>query len=70
MITHLAKETRQQKEQWGWGSEVTGKWGVEGGQNLEKGGWQYKGGLHQTGGLARLYHLRKETLKISHSLHY
>ena len=44
--------------------------GGGGGSNLEKGGWQYKGVLHQTGGLARLYHLRKETLKISHSLHY
>ena len=27
MITHSTKETRQQKEQWEWGLEVTGKWG-------------------------------------------
>ena len=26
MITHSAKETSQQKEQWGWGLEVTGDW--------------------------------------------
>ena len=29
MITHSAKETGQQKEQWGWGVEVTGKLGGE-----------------------------------------
>ena len=29
MITHSAKEAGQQKEQWGWGLEVTGKWGVD-----------------------------------------
>ena len=45
MITHLAKETGQQKEQCGWGLQVTGKWrGGEIGQNLKKGGGhrQYK----------------------------
>ena len=35
MITNLAKEERQQKEQWGgWGLEFIGERGV--GQNLEK----------------------------------
>ena len=40
MITHLAKETGQQKGQCGWGLQVTGKLGggVEIGQNLKKGG--------------------------------
>ena len=27
MITHSAKETGQQKVQWGWHLKVTGKWG-------------------------------------------
>ena len=27
MITHSAKETGQQKEQWRWGLQVTGEWG-------------------------------------------
>ena len=37
MITHSTKETRQQKEQWEWGLEVTGKWGGgRVGQNLKK----------------------------------
>ena len=35
MITHSAKETRQEKKQWGWVLEVTGKLGCE--QNLKKG---------------------------------
>ena len=26
MFTHSTKETGHQKEQWGWGLEVTGKW--------------------------------------------
>ena len=38
MITHLSKETGQQKEQWGWGLEVTGNWGEGDGQNLKKKG--------------------------------
>ena len=29
MITHSVKETGQQKEQWGWWLEVTGKSGGE-----------------------------------------
>ena len=34
VITYSAKETGQEKEQWGWRLEVTGKWeGV--GQNLK-----------------------------------
>ena len=43
MITHSAKETGQQKNQWEWGLEMTGKWeGV--GQNLKTGGGrQYRG---------------------------
>ena len=54
-ITHSAKETRQQKEQWGaWGREVTGK-GEEGvGQNLKKRDRQYRRGLHKIGWLGRL----------------
>ena len=37
MITHSTKETRQQKEQWEWGLEVTGKWGGgEGWPKFEK----------------------------------
>ena len=35
MITHSAKETGQQKEQWVWGLEVTEKWGESVGQNLK-----------------------------------
>ena len=44
-ITHSAKETGQQKEQWSWGLEATGK----------RGGWtnlvrEYRGeGLHKVG---------------------
>ena len=38
MITHSAKGTGQQKEQWGWGLEVTGKWEEGIGQNLKKRG--------------------------------
>ena len=34
---HSAKETGQQKEQWEWGLEVTGKW-VVGGRNFKKRG--------------------------------
>ena len=30
-ITHSAKETRQKKEQWEWGLEITGKGGGGGG---------------------------------------
>ena len=36
MITHSTKETRQQKEQWEWGLEVTGKCGGEGWPKFEK----------------------------------
>ena len=39
MITHSAKETRQQNEQWGWGLEGAGK-GRGVGQNLKKKGGQ------------------------------
>ena len=60
--THSAKETEQQKEQWGLGLEVMGKWG-EGGQNLKKRG---EGVLHKIVGLARLCQLCEETLKIFH----
>ena len=35
MITHSARKTGQQKEQWGWGLEVTRNWGAGGGQNLK-----------------------------------
>ena len=28
MITHSARKTGQQKEQWGWGLEVTRTWGA------------------------------------------
>ena len=53
MITNLAKETGQQKEQLGWGLEMTGKLGGGGrvGQNFKRGGGrQYRGGLHKIGG--------------------
>ena len=54
VITHSVKETRQQKEQWGWGREVTGK-GVERvRQNLKKRGRQYRRGLHKIGWLGPL----------------
>ena len=51
-ITHSAKETRQQKEQWGWRLDVTGKW-EGGGQNLKRGGGvgNVRGGLHKIGGV-------------------
>ena len=35
-ITHSANKTRQRKEKWGWGLEMTGK--GRGGQNLKKRG--------------------------------
>ena len=60
--THSAKETEQQKEQWGLGLEVMGKWG-EGGQNLKKRGEEV---LHKIVGLAPLCQLCEETLKIFH----
>ena len=42
MITHSAKETRQQNEHWGQGLEAAGK-GRGVGQNLKKEGvWQYR----------------------------
>ena len=51
-ITHSAKETRQQNEQWGWGWRQHGRGGE---QNLKKGeGRQYRGGLHKIGGLGSL----------------
>ena len=54
MITHSANETGQQKEQLGWRSEITGKWGrgEQGvGQNLkQKGGKQYMGVFVKKGG--------------------
>ena len=35
MVTHSVNETRQQKEQWGWGLAATGEGGGVG-QNLKK----------------------------------
>ena len=64
MITHSAKETWQQKEQWGWGLEVTevgGKWWTKhekGG--VGGGGRQYGGGLHKIRELPPLCQLCKE----------
>ena len=61
MITHLAKETGQQKGQCGWGLQVTGKsGGGEIGQNLKKG--RAIGNIC----IAPLCQLCKEALKISH----
>ena len=69
MITHSAKETRQEKKQWGWVLEVTGKLGCE--QNLKKGLGNRGGGggvLHNRG-LALLCQLCKD-FKNSQSPHY
>ena len=60
MITHSAKETGQQKEQWGWRLE---EWV---GQNLKKMGVGNRVGLHKIGGLAPLCQVCKETLKSPH----
>ena len=38
MITHSVKDTGQQKEQWGWGLEVTGEWEGVGWKKIEKEG--------------------------------
>ena len=67
VITHSAKETRKQKEQWGWGLEMTGKWSWrEGGiQHLKK-----RRGVGNIGGLAPLCQLCEDALKIFHSPHY
>ena len=56
MITHSAKETGQQKEQWGWGLEVTRKCEGKGWKKLEKGGvvGNVGGDLHKIVGLAPL----------------
>ena len=53
----LAKEIRQQNEQWGWGLDATGKGG--GWTKFEKGrGRQYRGGgLYKLGGLGPLCQL-------------
>ena len=48
MITHSLKEAGQQKEQWGWDLEVTGKWRGWGWwwTKFEKdGGRKYRGGV-------------------------
>ena len=67
VITHSAKETRKQKEQWGWGLEMTGKWSWrEGGiQHLKK-----RRGVGNIGGLVPLCQLCEDALKIFHSPHY
>ena len=68
MITHSAKETRQEKKQWGWVLEVTGKLGCE--QNLKKGlGNRGGGGVLHNRGLALLCQLCKDSKK-SQSPHY
>ena len=59
----------QQKEQWEWRLEVTGKWG----KWLDK-IWKMRvgniGGLQKIGELVLLCQLFEETLKISHPSHY
>ena len=55
MITHSANETGQQKEQLGWRSEITGKWGERGTRGwtkfeTERGGKQYMGVFVKKGG--------------------
>ena len=62
MITHLAKETGQQKEQCGWGLQVTGKW--RGGGNWTK--FEKRGGGIGNISVAPFCQLCKEALKISH----
>ena len=47
MITHSAKETGQQKEQFGWMLEVTGKWRTGCWTKFEKG---WGGGVSKIGG--------------------
>ena len=54
MVTHSAKETRQQKEQWGWGLVVTEKWGGGGGR-LDK-VLKRRGGVGNIGGLHKIGH--------------
>ena len=45
VIPHSAKEAGQQKEQWGWGLDVTEKWGRGGRTKFGKGGVGNIGGL-------------------------
>ena len=42
-ITHSAKETRQQNEQWGWGWRQQGRSGGEQNLKKEEGSRQYRG---------------------------
>ena len=52
MITYSVKETKQQKEHWGWGLDT--KWGGGGreevGKNLKKEGREYSCGLKKNRG--------------------
>ena len=65
MITHSAKETWQQKEQWRWGWRWQGRLGGAE-QHFEKEGYAILGGLHKLTALAPFCQLCKETLEISH----
>ena len=47
VITHSTKETRQQREQWGWRLAGEGEWVCT---IFEKWVRQYRGGLHKIGG--------------------
>ena len=62
-ITHSAKETRQQNEQWGWGLEATEKGDWTKFEEAERG--QYRGGIHKIGGVRTpLQTIYTDTLKL------
>lgn len=58
-----AKETRQQKERWGWRLETMGKGERGVGQNL-KGGAGSTGGIHKIEGLETLCQLCYDNKKV------
>ena len=59
MITHSAKETGQQKEQWRWGLQVTGEWGEGvGWTKFEKERAGNIGGSSSRGGAVRTMKMR------------
>ena len=50
MITYSVKETKQQKEHWGWGLDAKKRGGEDVGKNLKKEGREYRCGLKKNRG--------------------